>query len=198
MPAWAWVVVGVVAFAAIAYALYRIVRTRGLERQFRGEYDRTVDELGSRRKAEADLRERARRRNELDVVPLSDASRQRYTDQWQIVQSRFVDAPADAVREADVLICAVMRERGYPVDDFEQRAADISVDHPDVVSHFRDAHGTKERGAAASTEQLRGAMVHYRALFESLVGGRVPSIPAPATRAAATQEEARPRRRRVS
>ena len=118
---------------------------------------------------------------QLDIVPLSEQSRARYTERWQNAQSRFVDTPTEAVREADVLIIDVMRERGYPMEDFDRRADDISVDHPNVVTHFRSAHKTMSAGDRATTENLREAMVHYRALFEELVGGRVPVKPTQST-----------------
>jgi hypothetical protein len=177
MPAWAWVLIAIAILAAIGYLVYRMMATRRLRDHFQDEYDRTIDESESRRAGEAELRDRARRRKELDIVPLSEQSRARYTDRWQSAQSRFVDTPVEAVREADVLIIDVMRERGYPMEDFDRRADDISVDHPNVVTHFRSAHKTMEAGDRATTEDLREAMVHYRALFEELVGGRVPVNP---------------------
>jgi hypothetical protein len=177
MPAWAWVLIVIAIIAVIGLLVYRTMASRRLRGHFQDEYDRTIDESGSKRAGEAELRDRARRRKELDIVPLSEQSRARYTERWQTAQSRFVDTPTEAVREADVLIIDVMRERGYPMEDFDRRADDISVDHPDVVTHFRSAHKTMEAGDRATTENLREAMVHYRALFEELVGGRVPVNP---------------------
>ena len=171
MPVWAWVLIAIAAAAALGYLVYRAVTKQRLQRRFGEEYDRTVEDRGDPRAAQADLREREKRRKGLNIVPLSDASRTRSTQRWQDIQSRFVDMPAEAVREADALIVNVMRERGYPVDDFDQRAADVSVDHPNVVTHYRDAHATLDRGSQASTEQMRDATVHYRALFEELVQG---------------------------
>jgi hypothetical protein len=136
-----------------------------LQQRFGPEYDRTIERTDGRREAEADLAARAKRRDELDIRPLPTASRDRYVEQWQHVQARFVDDPRGAVQEADTLIQSVMRERGYPVDDFEQRAADISVDHPHVVENYREGH----RLASGGTEQQRQAMVKYRALFDELV-----------------------------
>ena len=177
MPAWGWaLIIGGVA-GILAFAAYRVWRTRTLRQRFGPEYDRTLEEAGSRRGAESDLKGRERRRRSFEIVPLSAASRDRYSQQWRTVQGRFVDLPADAVREADVLVIEVMRERGYPMDAFDQRAADVSVDHPEVVEHYRQAHATRERSdrGGASTEDLRKAFVHYRALFEELLDARVPA-----------------------
>jgi hypothetical protein len=173
MPAWAWVLIVIAILAMIAYVVYRTMATRRLRGHFQGEYDRAIDETGSKRAAESELRDRTRRRKQLNIVPLSEQSRARYTQRWQNAQSRFVDTPVEAVREADLLTIDVMQERGYPMEDFDRRAADVSVDHPDVVDHFRNAHRTMQQGDRASTENLREAMVHYRALFEDLVGGSV-------------------------
>src|SRR5436305_3249022 len=145
MPAWGWALVVIGCVAIVAFVAYRTWRTRNLRSTFGPEYERTVEEQGGRRSAESDLRDRQRRRSSFDVVPLSPQAREGYADQWRTVQQRFVDTPADAVREADVLVVEVMRERGYPMDDFEQRASDISVDHPNVVDHYRKAHATRER-----------------------------------------------------
>src|SRR5206468_4165261 len=134
-------------------------------------YDRAVTESGTRRHGESELEARRKRRADLNIRSLSPQSRQRYTDSWQRTQAKFVDSPNAAVREADSLVLSVMRERGYPMDDFEQRSADISVDHPEVVENYRAAHGismANDQGQA-STEDLRQAMVHYRALFVELL-----------------------------
>jgi FtsZ-interacting cell division protein ZipA len=146
-------------------------RSRKLRDQFGPEYDRTVAETGDRKEAESRLQERTERRQQLDIVPLDPADRNRYVEAWRQTQARFVDEPAEATREADRLITDVMRKRGYPIDDFEQRAADISVDHPQVVDDYRAAQAiaaANERGEA-STEDLRQALVHYRSLFEDLL-----------------------------
>jgi FtsZ-interacting cell division protein ZipA len=146
-------------------------RSRKLRDQFGPEYDRTVAETGDRKEAESRLQERTERRQRLDIVPLDPADRDRYVEAWRQTQARFVDEPAEATREADRLITDVMRKRGYPIDDFEQRAADISVDHPQVVDDYRAAQAiaaANERGEA-STEDLRQALVHYRSLFEDLL-----------------------------
>jgi hypothetical protein len=174
MPAWAWVVVAVVVIVVIALAVWAAMRkrrTESLRQQFGSEYDRTVEETGGARDAESELEERRRRREELDIRPLAPGARQRYADEWRAVQARFVDDPSGAVTQADTLVTQVMRERGYPMDDFDQRAADVSVDHPGVVGDYRAAHDISTRSADgdAETEDLRQAMVHYRALFEDLL-----------------------------
>jgi FtsZ-interacting cell division protein ZipA len=146
-------------------------RSRRLQERFGPEYDRTVAEAGDRKEAESRLEERTARRQQLDIVPLDPADRARYVEAWRLTQARFVDEPAEATREADRLITAVMRDRGYPIDDFEQRAADVSVDHPQVVDDYRAAQAiaaANER-SEASTEDLRQALVHYRSLFEELL-----------------------------
>jgi len=146
-------------------------RSRKLREQFGPEYDRTVAEAGDRKEAESRLQERTARRQRLDVVPLDPADSDRYVEAWRQTQARFVDEPAEATREADRLITAVMRQRGYPVDDFEQRAADVSVDHPQVVDDYRAAQAiaSANERSEASTEDLRQALVHYRSLFEELL-----------------------------
>jgi hypothetical protein len=172
MSVWIWVVIGLVVLGVLAFALYRWMASRRLQDRFGPEYDRAVAETGSRRSAEGELRERQKRLSQLDIKELSPESRDRYRMNWMQIQAAFVDRPAQSVRQADDLISMVMRERGYPVDDFEQRAADVSVDHPDVVDNFRAAHAISLASdhEMASTEDLRQAMVHYRALFQELVG----------------------------
>jgi hypothetical protein len=146
-------------------------RTESLRTHFGPEYDRTVDEAGGSRDAESELERRRQRRAQLDIRPLPPGARSRYAEEWRSVQARFVDDPSGAVAQADVLVTQVMRERGYPMDDFDQRAADVSVDHPAVVGDYRSAHEISQRSDAgnAETEDLRQAMVHYRALFEDLL-----------------------------
>jgi hypothetical protein len=174
MPSWGWILIGigvVLLCLLIALGFLAARRRRGLQETFGPEYDRTVAEAPTRREAESELLEREKRREQLDVRPLEAAAQERYRKQWHRAQERFVDDPAGAVRDADRLIRDVMRERGYPVQDFEQRAADVSVDHPEVVANYRAAHGisvANERGRA-STEDLRTAMVHYRSLFTELL-----------------------------
>ncbi len=149
-------------------------RRRDLHDRFGPEYDRTVEDADSRRAAERELREREERRQGLDIVPLDDHAAAYYATEWQGIQQRFVDAPSQSVAEADVLVMRVMRDRGYPMDDFERQAANVSVDHPDVVDHYRSGHAIAERSHTeeCDTEELREAVVHYRALFESLLEDR--------------------------
>ena len=174
MPAWAWVVIivaAVVVVGVVAWKALRDRRSKTLQDRFGPEYDRTLQSTDSKRDAEADLAARAERRDKLEIRPLPTAARDRYVDEWSRVQARFVDDPEGAVREADMLIQSVMRDRGYPMDDFEQRAADVSVDHPQVVENYRQGHRLARASATGdgTTEDLRQAMQHYRSLFEELV-----------------------------
>ena len=174
MDRWVWIVTGVVVAIVVLGVLASVLRTRqsrSLRDRFGREYDRTVDKAGGRREAEQELRMREKRHDELDLRPLSPEARERYLRQWQLTQGRFVDDPTGAVSEADDLVQQVMRERGYPVDDFERRAADVSVEHPELVEKYRTADGiarASERGEA-STEDLRHSVRHYRALFVELL-----------------------------
>ena len=173
MPTWAWILiaVGVVVAALVVFAAVTRRRTARLQERFGPEYDRTVESRGGRREAEAELGSRVERREKLDIRPLSPDARARYEEAWREVQARFVDDPATAVGSADELVGSVMSDRGYPLDDFEQRAEDISVDHPQVVERYRSAHGIARKNAEgqATTEDLRQAIQHYRALFEELL-----------------------------
>ena len=174
MDTWVWIVIAVVAIVVVAALLWGVVnrrRRQELQEGFGPEYERTVSEAPSRREAEAELRERRDRHGEFDIRPLSPQARDRYTQEWEATQARFVDAPEAAIRDADELIQSVMRERGYPVEDFDQRAADLSVDHPDVVENYRHGHDLARRTVRGEgdTESLRQALVHYRALFEELL-----------------------------
>jgi len=146
-------------------------QTKQLQSQFGPEYDRTIESAESKKAAESELAARRERREQLDIRPLSSAARERYIEQWQVVQAQFVDNPAGAVASADQLIQSAMADRGYPVKDFETRAADVSVDHPDVVENYRQGHRLAQKSADgdSATEDLRQAMRHYRALFEDLV-----------------------------
>jgi hypothetical protein len=180
MATWVWIVIAIAAAVVLALVLWsalRTRRTRTLREGFGPEYDRTVADAPSKREAEAELAERRKRRDELDIKPLDPAAHARYADEWQETQARFVDDPGGAIAEADVLIQRVMRERGYPVEDFEQRAADVSVDHPEVVNNYRAAHAISiaHERERASTEDLRVAMVHYRSLFDELLESREPA-----------------------
>jgi hypothetical protein len=142
-----------------------------LRARFGTEYDRTVLERGSDRGALAALAAREERVNSLKIHDLAPAERERFVSEWQVVQSRFVDHPRGAVIEADDLIASLMNARGYPVADFEQRAADISVNHPRVVENYRSAHAIAQRlaGNETTTEDMRTAMLQYRALFDELL-----------------------------
>ncbi|HZQ35190.1 MAG TPA: hypothetical protein VFD32_04605 [Dehalococcoidia bacterium] len=175
MPIWSWVVI-VIAIAVIAVALVawlgmRRRRTRELRAGFGPEYDRTVQEYGDRRRAEEELQARKERVERLHIQPLAAEDRQRFMERWHATQAQFVDEPGRAIAEADRLVQEAMAARGYPVGDFDQRAADVSVDHPSVVRDYRQAHTVSlrnERGEA-TTEDLRQAMVHYRSLFDDLL-----------------------------
>ena len=170
------ILVVLILLALLAIFAGRQRRSRKLQDTFGPEYDRTVEEAGDRRAAETELQERTERRAGFDIVPLEPEARARYIEAWRNTQAQFVDEPVEATREADRLITAVMRDRGYPVDDFEQRAADISVDHPQVVDDYRAAHAIAAANdrSEASTEDLRQALVHYRSLFEELLEDRHP------------------------
>jgi hypothetical protein len=174
MNTWVWIVIGVIVAIVVLGVVVSALstrRSRSLQDQFGPEYDRTVDKTGGRRDAERELAERQKRHDELELKPLSQDARERYLQQWQVMQGKFVDDPTGAVSEADELVQRVMRDRGYPVDDFEQRAADISVEHPELVEKYRTANGiarASERGEA-STEDLRHSVRHYRALFVELL-----------------------------
>lgn len=174
MPAWVWVVIALAVVAVLAIVVWQALtrrRTDRLQKRFGPEYDRTVGTAESKREAEAELQAREERRRELEIRPLPQAARYRYLEAWQAVQSQFVDDPSAAVARADELIQSVMSESGYPVEDFEQRAADVSVDHPQVVENYREGHRLARSSAngGGSTEDLRQAMRRYRALFDDLV-----------------------------
>jgi hypothetical protein len=175
MATWVWIVLGIAAailVLGIVAAAMRTRRTRSLQEHFGPEYDRTIERAGDRREAERELSEREKRHDALDLRPLAPDARDRYIALWEETQGLFVDDPPGAVSEADSWVQRVMRARGYPVDDFEQRAADISVEHPELVEKYRTAHGiaqASERGEA-STEDLRQSVRHYRALFVELLG----------------------------
>jgi hypothetical protein len=174
MPTWEWILIAVsilivVAVLAIAAKVASSRRkTNRLKQHYGREYERLVSLAGDPKVAEQKLTARERERNKLNIVPLTPSALSDYSARWQQVQTGFVDNPATAVGVADRLVTEVMRERGYPIDDFERRAADISVDHPGVVDNYRAAHGIHLRGDV-STEEQREAFVHYRALFEKLL-----------------------------
>lgn len=147
-------------------------KTHALQDRFGPEYDRALDDVGSRRQAEAELNARRKRVENLEIVEVTPQERASFSAEWTAVQAHFVDTPSEAIAEADNLVTRVMGRRGYPMADFDQRAADISVDYPEVVSEYRDARAVAVANAdgRASTEDLRQAMLHYRALFGELLG----------------------------
>jgi hypothetical protein len=163
------VVIVVVAVLVWLYVRKRRSTTAGLRQKFGPEYDRAVLTHGTGRKAESKLVDREKRVEKLKIRDLDSTEHERFSKRWESVQSRFVDSPRGAVTEADDLVSSVMRARGYPVSDFDQRAADISVDHPRVVENYRSAREIALRVEKATTEDLRTAMIHYRSLFDELV-----------------------------
>jgi hypothetical protein len=174
MPSWVWIVIAVAVVAVLGMVIWQAMarrRTGRLQERFGPEYRRAVASADSKRDAESELQEREERRRRLDIRPLSQAAHDRYMQTWQSVQAQFVDEPRAAVASADALIQSVMAERGYPVEDFDQRANDVSVDHPKVVENYREGHRLAQASADGneSTEDLRQAMRHYRALFDDLL-----------------------------
>jgi hypothetical protein len=177
MDSTTWIVIAVVVLALVVLALAvlaaRRKRTAQVRDRFGPEYDRTVEERGSKSAARSHLEGVADRRDRLDIRPLEAQSRERYLERWQSVQADFVDHPGEAVDAADRLVTDVMTERGYPGDDFATRSELMSADHPEVVEQYRAAHDARRRhhdeGATATTEELRRAMVHYRQLVTLLV-----------------------------
>jgi len=173
MATWLWIVIVIVVVLIILAAAMaaRRRRTMALRERFGPEYDRAVGAREGQRAAEADLRGRERERARLDIKPLSEAARVRYTEEWQVIQQSFVDQPEEATTAGYDLVNRVMEERGYPMRDFDARADLVSVDHPDVVENYRVAHGIHERAQQhqASTEDLREALLRYRSLFEELL-----------------------------
>jgi hypothetical protein len=167
----------VAAIGAAVWLYMRTRRTEVLQDRFGPEYDRALAEHHDQHQAERELEQRAERVDRLNIRPLEREERTRFANRWQTVQARFVDDPAGATDEADQLVGEVMATRGYPVGDFEQRAADVSVHHPRVVEHYRAAHAIALRNARgdADTEQLRQALVHFRALFEDLLDVEAPA-----------------------
>jgi hypothetical protein len=173
MEAWAWIII-VVALVAVAGAVWWVGsrrRSAHLRERFGPEYERAVSRADTPAEAEAELEAREVRRVKLDIRPLQPDERERYLLEWKEVQTRFVDDPGGAVAAADRLVGDVMLARGYPMDEFERRAADVSVDHPRVVENYRAAHSISRASdeGKAGTEALRQGFVHYRALFEELL-----------------------------
>lgn len=172
-----WVVLGAVILAIlllgilVGWAIARRRRRKQYRQRFGPEYDRVRSESNSTAVAEAELERREQRIRQFDIHPLSPAERDQFATEWHSVQGRFVDDPPGAVRDADRLVSTVMNARGYPMGDFEQQAEDLSVEHPRVVDNYRAAHDIAERNerGEADTEDLRQALVHYRALFDDLL-----------------------------
>jgi hypothetical protein len=167
------IVVAIIAAAIIGYVLFAANQkkhTGELKGRFGPEYDHTVATSGGRKQAEQDLSARQKRVEKLEIRPLGETQRQDYIERWRVVQAHFVDDPATSLRDADQLVGDTMTARGYPMATWDQRAADVSVDHPRVVDNYRAGHNISAMPAGkATTEQLRQAMVHYRTLFEDLL-----------------------------
>jgi hypothetical protein len=168
------VALGLVAIGAWLYT--RRKQSHRLHEHFGPEYDRTVNELGSRTKGESELKAREKRVERLEILALAPSEAARFTEAWRALQSRFVDNPKGVVVQAEQLVRELMEKRGYPMGDFERRAGDISVDHPDVVANYRSAQAiaVRDQKGTADTEELRKAVVHYRALFDELLQVREP------------------------
>ncbi|MFF8424892.1 hypothetical protein ACF07Y_06985 [Streptomyces sp. NPDC016566] len=162
-------IVVLLALAAVAVSL--VMRRRHLRERFGPEYERTVEGSDGRLAAERELREREKRHDSLDIKPLPSVSRNRYAQEWSSVQEEFVDRPEEAVHDADRLVTSLMHDRGYPTEGFDQQMKDLSVEHGRTLEHYRAAHDVEALSgrSQATTEQLRGAMVHYRALFNELL-----------------------------
>jgi Tfp pilus assembly protein PilX len=161
-----------VALVVLVIGTITAMRRRQLRQRFGPEYDRVAGEMRSQRKADAELAERERRVRSLDIHPLDETVRVKYAAEWTAIQERFVDQPEEAVTQAGMLVTSVMKDRGYPTDDHDQIVADLSVEHAGTLDHYRAAHQISlqtEEGTAA-TENLRLAMLHYRALFSDLLG----------------------------
>ncbi|MEV4626275.1 hypothetical protein AB0J90_08290 [Micromonospora sp. NPDC049523] len=198
------IVVAAVLVVVIAASIWAVSRRAALRRQFGPEYDQAVAERESRGDAERELRERTRRHAELTLTPLSEESRQRYATTWADIQANFVDAPNDSVGAADELVTRLIAERGYPTGDYDEQLATLSVEHARTLSHYRDAHEIRLRDqrGEADTEDLRQALVHYRALFADLLGTDLGTDPGtepvrpdePVTRPRADESDSQPQK----
>jgi len=194
------IIVVLVVIAAIVYGV-QAGRRKKLQSTFGPEYDRVVADTGNRTDAEKELREREKRHAELELKELPPESQQRYRAAWEDVQIQFVDNPSEAVGTADELVTRLIAERGYPTGEYDERLADLSVEHASTLQHYRDAHEISERNTAgsATTEDLRQALVHYRALFTDLLGiDAVPTPPSttPGTTTSSPDDEPAPAPRR--
>jgi hypothetical protein len=169
------VVVGLITLGA--WFFYQKKQSKKLQERFGPEYARTVNEFGGRIKGEAELKARESRVERLDIVPLAPSEAARFSEEWIALQGRFVDNPKGVLTQAEQLVRELMEKRGYPMGDFERRAADISVHHPVVVANYRSAQAiaVRDRQGSADTEELRKAVVHYRALFDELLEVRQPT-----------------------
>jgi hypothetical protein len=169
-----------VALVILVIASMTTMRRRQLRQRFGPEYDRVAGEMHSQRKADAKLAERERRVRSLDIRPLDETTRVKYAAEWTAIQERFVDQPEQAVTQAGLLVTSVMKDRGYPTEEHDQILADLSVEHAGTLDHYRAAHqiSMQAEAGSAATEDLRLAMLHYRALFGDLLGE--PSGPQPA------------------
>jgi hypothetical protein len=194
MDAWVWIVIAIAVVVAIAIAVAVVAasrrrrRTNALRDTFGDEYDRRVRDEGSRRRAESQLVDLRDRHEQLQIMPLTPATRSRFLDRWQEVQSRFLDQPGHALDAADVLVREVLAARGYPTGDFDEESELVGYDHPEAVRHYRAAHDTLERARAgmSGTEEVRVAMIQYRSLFETLL-----AAPAPQAEPGRAQDPAR-------
>jgi hypothetical protein len=166
------IVIALLVLGAVGWVSARKKKTEHLQERFGPEYDHALSSTGNRSEAEKELAERERRVEKLQIHELEIGDRQSFAAEWQVVQGKFVDSPEQAIRDADSLVQKVMERRGYPMGDFEQMASDVSVQHAGVVRNYRAAHATAESAedGMASTEDLRQAMIHYRALFADLLG----------------------------
>ncbi len=168
------IVLLVLGLAAVGMMLLQRRRSERLQEHFGPEYERSLSRAGNRREAESELTEREKRHRELDVRDLRPEEREQFAGSWAQIQREFVDDPKRAVRDADVLVVDIMRTRGYPVEDFDRRADEVSVEYPDVVQHYREASAVRDatEGGPVDTEQQRSAVTSYRSLIEALLEGR--------------------------
>jgi hypothetical protein len=193
------ILIAIAAIAVIAIAAFvawRARRRAQLRDRFGSEYDRAVDQAPNRRTAERELQERSDRYEELDITPLDPDAADRYRTEWRVAQERFVDAPAESVAQAHTLVTSVMRERGYPTADDDERVSMLSVEHADVMDHYRTGMRTEQTwrsNGETDTEDLRLAMQHYRAVFDRLVSDTDASA-YPADGDATTESRTRSRR----
>ncbi|MDQ2585674.1 MULTISPECIES: hypothetical protein [Saccharothrix] len=168
------IVVALIVVAGVAFMARSSMQRKRLRSKFGPEYDRALEGKGDRTAAERELAEREREHAKLDLRPLDPGARDTYARNWTAIQEQFVDEPSAAVGQADRLVTDLMAERGYPTEGYEKRVSLLSVEHANTLGHYRDAHEIRQRQdrGEASTEDLRNAMVHYRTLFEDLLGSR--------------------------